>query len=358
MGGRGTDSNRRAGAGLERAIRQIFPILRTRRRRLCSAGGDTGRPRRCISRLPRAGQNRGYSEFQSKAAERAHAINRPRWRNQAHTSAWLQTLQRHAFPVLAHLPVDRIQRHDVLKVLEPIWAAKPETARRVRQRIRTSLSWCQAYGYVVENVAGPGIDGALPRIRKVKRHFRAFPYREVAAGLSRVERSPASPSVKLCLKFLVLTAARGIEAREARWNEMDLPGATWRIPATRMKTGSEHRVPLSGAALAVLRKADKLQDGSGLVFPSPRRPGLPLSNMALMKVLRDVGLADRTTVHGMRSSFRDFCADTGQPRAVAEAALAHTVPGVEGAYFRSDLFEKRRAVMQAWTDFVMPQVPI
>ena len=287
---------------------------------------------------------------------------RSRARNQTNisdlTNAAAEALQRHAFPVLAHLPVDRIQRHDVLKVLEPIWAAKPETARRVRQRIRTTLSWCQAYGYVVENVAGPGIDGALPRIRKVKRHFRALPYREVAAALSRVERSPASPSVKLCLKFLVLTAARGIEAREARWNEMELPGATWRIPATRMKTGSEHRVPLSGAALAVLRKADKLQDGSGLVFPSPRRPGLPLSNMALMKVLRNVGLADRTTVHGMRSSFRDFCAETGQPRSVAEAALAHTVPGVEGAYFRSDLFEKRRVVMQAWTDFVMPQVPI
>ena len=214
------------------------------------------------------------------------------------------------------------------------------------------LRWSWAHGYVSENVAGEGIDGALPAMPNVKEHFRALPYREVAAALTTVEKSRASKAVKLCLRFLILTAARSGEVRGATWAEIDLDAREWRIPGGRMKGGREHRVPLSDAARDVLVRARGLEDGSGLVFPSPTRTGRPLSNMALTKILRDQGLADRATVHGFRSAFRDWCAETGKPREIAEAALAHTVGGVEGAYFRSDLYARRRVLMDQWAAFL------
>ena len=171
----------------------------------------------------------------------------------------------------------------------------------------------------------------------------------------RSKRSPGSQhpaSVKLCFRFTVLTAVRSGEARHAIWSEIDTSDRVWRIPAERMKAGVEHRVPLAEAVLDVLAEAGKLRDGSEWVFPSPARARKPLSNMALTKLLRDTGLAERATVHGFRSSFRDWCAETGQPRELAEAALAHVVGGVEGAYFRSDLFDRRRRLMDRWGRYV------
>ncbi len=165
-------------------------------------------------------------------------------------------------------------------------------------------------------------------------------------------RGPLHLVAKLALRFVVLTACRSGEVRLARWSEVDVASAAWTIPASRMKGGTEHRVPLSDAALEVLEQARPLSGGHGLVFPSPRSTNRPLSDMTLTKVLRTTGLAEQTVVHGLRSTFRDWCADTGKPRELAEAALAHTVGGVEGAYFRSDVFERRRVLMQAWADFV------
>ena len=206
---------------------------------------------------------------------------------------------------MGDLPVDRIGREDVLRVLTPIWGTRMETARRVRQRIRTVLRWCEAHGFIDRNVAGDAISGALPAMPPVKTHFHALPYREVSAALETVGGSGASLSAKLCLRFLILTAARSGEARSARWDEIHIDQAVWTIPATRMKSQREHRVPLSVAALGVFEQAQALNDGSDFIFPSPVRAGQPLSNMALTKVLRDRGLADKATVHGFRSSFRD-----------------------------------------------------
>ena len=201
-------------------------------------------------------------------------------------------------------------------------------------------------------MAGEGIDGALPAMPAVKQHFRALPYQEVGAALETVEASWTSRAAKLCLRFLILTASRPGEARGATWAEVDVEAPEWRIPAERMKGGAGHRIPLSDAALAVLERARGFDDGSGLIFPSAVRPGHPLSDMTLTKILRDQGLADRATVHGFRSAFRDWCAETGKPREIAEAALAHTVGGVEGAYFRSDLLARRRVLMDQWAVFL------
>ncbi len=290
-----------------------------------------------------------------EAARRVHELFRPSWTNEAHARGWIQTLQRHAFSTLAPKRVDEITRPDVLAVLEPIWTTRPETARRVRQRIRTILDWCEAYDYVTENPAGDCINAALPSMQKSQRHYLAMPYAEVGQALQIVDSSRVTPIVKQCLRFVVLTAVRGADAREARWKEIDLTKRQWCIPATRMKARREHRVPLSTGALAVLKEAGRLkrQSRAGLVFGSSRKPGNPLSNMALLKALRDTGLADKTTVHGFRSSFRDCCAEHGKSRSLANAALAHVVSGVEGAYFRSDLFEARRELMQEWADYIV-----
>ena len=289
-----------------------------------------------------------------EAALTVHETNRPRWRSAKQTRNWIQTLERHAMPTLADIPVDRIGREEVLGVLTPIWTTRPETARRVRQRIRTVLRWSMAHGFVEHNVAGETIDGALPPMPQVKEHLRSLPYREVAAALRTVEASGASLSARLCLRFVVLTAARSGEGRGATWEELDLDAREWRILGGRMKAGMEHRVPLSDAALAVLDRARPLRDDSGLVFPSPVAHGRPLSDMTLTKVLRTTGLAGRATVHGFRSSFKVWCMErTDVPWEVSEAALAHTLGNMtEQAYARSDLFERRRSLMQRWADFV------
>ena len=211
-----------------------------------------------------------------------------------------------------------------------------------------------AYGLIENNPAGEGIDGALPSMPKVKAHFRAIPYQEVGPALAAIESSHASLAAKLCFRFLVLTSARSGEARGARWDEIDLQDRVWRIPSQRMKAGSEHRVPLSSQAVGLLNEASVLRDETDLVFPSPLKRGVQLSDMTLTKILRSLCLAELTTVHGFRSSFKNWALEqTDTPWAVSEAALAHTLgSSTEQAYARSDLFERRRDLMQTWADYV------
>ena len=289
-----------------------------------------------------------------EAAERTFEANKPRWRNGKHTISWWQSLEKHAFPIIGDMPVDQIDEEHVLRILTPIWGVRMETARRVRQRIRTILKWAMAHKFVRHNVAGETIDGALPPMPKVKNHLRAMPYGQVSMLVQTVRDSQASLAAKWCLEFLILTAARSGEARGARWSEMDLDAATWTIPAERMKANVEHRIPLSPRATAILAEASSIRDGSDLVFPSPLRPGKPMSDMTLTKLLRDLGFADRTTVHGFRSSFRDWAAEcTSAPHAVMELSLAHVVgSAVEAAYARSTLIEKRRALMVQWATYL------
>ena len=239
-----------------------------------------------------------------------------------------------------------------MAVLEPIWNEKRETARRVKQRISAICRWAVAQGHRTDDPAGIVIDAALPRNGVERRHMPALPYDEVADCLAKVKASKrASAASKLALEFLVLTAARSSEVRKATWNEIDIEGAVWTLPAERMKANREHRVPLSGRALDVLYDAGELSEGSGLVFPGSRR-GRPLSENTHAKLLRELGF-DAVT-HGFRSSFRDWASEqTHTPHAVMEAALAHTIRNkAEAAYARSDLFEKRRLLMEAWATYL------
>jgi len=289
-----------------------------------------------------------------EAVDTVHKANRPRWRNEKHAASWIQTLERHAFPKIGNKRIDKIGRADVLTVLTPIWTTRPETARRVRQRMRTVFRWAMAHGFTETNPAGEVIDGALSPMPKVKAHLRSLPYQDVGMALETVSASQASLSAKLSFRFLVLTAARSGEARAATWDEIDMQKRLWRIPSERMKAGIEHRVPLSDQALDVLAQASALRHESDLVFPSPLKPGSPMSDMTLTKILRSTGLADRATVHGFRSSFKNWTLEqTDTPWAVSETALAHSLGNsTEQAYARSDLFERRRALMQNWADYL------
>ena len=255
---------------------------------------------------------------------------------------------------LAILRVDEIDRTHVLAVLTPIWTGKPETARRVRRNIRATLEWCMANGYAETNVAGEMVSGALPTMPAVKANHRSLPYQEVGEALEIIRASRASMSAKACLEFVILTACRSGEARVATWDEINLESKEWRIPASRMKTGKEHRQPLSDEALSVLEQAREIADGSDLIFPSPVRRGKPMSDMTLTKVLRDTGLAERAVVHGFRASFRSWASErTNADHAVMELSLAHAVGNsVERAYARSDLFAKRARLMAQWGAFV------
>ena len=207
-------------------------------------------------------------------------------------------------------------------------------------------------GHIDVNPAGEVIDAALPKTPAIKEHFRALDYQEVPDALDTVDASTAGPAAKLCFRWLVLTAARSGEARGALWEDIDLEARVWTVPAYRMKAGREHRVPLSDAALGVLTAAKEIDDGSGYIFPSSK--GCELSNMTLTKVLRSTGLAERATIHGFRTSFKTWCMEVADVSwAVGEAALAHTLGNsTEQAYARTDLFERRRELMQDWAAYV------
>ena len=311
-------------------------------RKLARDGGD-----------PLAAKRRPHMPTFREAAQRTFEAMRGRWRSAKTASNWTAALEKYAHPVFGDRRVDQVDREAVLGVLVPIWTSKPELARKLRRRIRGVLQWSRAHGYVASNAAGEDIDGALVAQPAVGAHLRALPYRELPAALKAIETSTASLSARACLRFVALTACRGGEARHARWTEVDLGAREWRVPATRMKSNREHRVPLAGPVVELLERVRPLADSSDLLFPAPRRGGKPLSDATLGKVLRSAGLADRTTPHALRATFRTWCSEqTAVPHAVAELALAHQVgDSVERSYARSDLYAKRAGLMERWAAF-------
>ena len=237
----------------------------------------------------------------------------------------------------------------MLEILTPIWHVKAETARAVRQRIRSVLEWAIAMDLRNDNPC----DRVLPVLgpqNDIVTHRQALPHRDVAAAIETVRAGSAQPAVKLAFEFLVLTAARSGEVRGAQWAEIDTAGRVWTLSALRMKAKREHRVPLCGRAMEILDAARTLGDGNPLVFPM--RSGRPISASTLLKMLNDLRIA--AVPHGFRSSFRDWAAEeTDHPREVIEAALAHVVQNkVEAAYARSDLFERRGRLMHDWAEYL------
>jgi len=287
----------------------------------------------------------------AEMAARVIESKRPGWKNAKHASQWENTLSTYVFPVFGHKKVDEVNVEDVLRALRPIWTEKHETASRVRQRIEAILDAAHAAGW--RRGDNPArwrghLQHLLPSISKksLVRHMPALPYEELPAFWQELQAKPGMAA--LALRFLILTAARTGEVLGARWDEIDMSNALWRIPAQRMKAKRSHEVPLSGLALEVLRSTPMVDDCPYL-FPGTR--GGPMSNMAMLELLR--GMRPGLTVHGFRSTFRDWAGDmTHHPREVIEAALAHQLQGVESAYRRKTALEKRRLLMEDWAHYV------
>jgi integrase len=288
-----------------------------------------------------------------EAAANYIASHRAGWRNEKHASQWENTLATYAEPVLGRVSIQAIDTTLVLKVLEPIWKTKPETASRLRGRIEAILDWAKVRGLRQgENPARwrGHLDHLLPARSKVRRvkHHAALSYAELPDFIAKL-RAQEGVAAR-ALEFTILTAARTGDTIGAVWYEVNTSDKVWTVPADRMKAGKEHRVPLSSRALAILREGHDMQT-SDYVFPGGKA-GKPLSNMAMTEVLRRMGRRD-ITVHGFRSTFRDWAAErTNFPSEVVEMALAHAVGDkVEAAYRRGDLFEKRRRLMAEWASY-------
>lgn len=296
------------------------------------------------------------------------------WRNEKHIAQWKMTLTKYAAPLHA-MPLDAIGTDDVLAVLKPLWSRTPETAERLRGRIEAVLDAAKAKGWRSgENPAQwrGHLEQLLPRRQRLTRgHHKAMPYGDLAGFLADLRTRDALAA--RALEFIILTAGRSGEALNATWAEIDLAKSVWTVPAIRMKAGREHRVPLTTAALAVLERVKLLSaNGEGFLFPGERqgrkgkvdegqevesrlRTDAPLSSTSIVNLMARMGCD--ATIHGFRSSFRDWAAETtGFPHEVCEMALAHTIPNkAEAAYRRGDLFDKRRALMEAWAAFCEPK---
>ena len=309
-------------------------------RKLARQGGDP---------LAEKRRTEGIPTF-AEAASRVLEQKRAGWRNRKHACEWLSSLGRLAFPRIGKVPVSEVTSADVLEILTPIWHRKAETARRVRLRLRAVLEWAVAMEYRIDNPCDR-IGPVLGTQQHVAQHMRALPHREVAAAIGKVRGSTALGAARLAFEFLVLTAARWSEVRWAEWAEIDRSGRVWTVPARRMKANRQHRVPLCGRALEILEAAEALGERAGpLVFTGGQ--GKPLDDKQLRWLLRELGIA--AVPHGFRSSFRDWAGEeTDHPREVIEAALAHVVRNrVEAAYARSDLFERRRTLMDDWARYL------
>jgi integrase len=277
------------------------------------------------------------------------------WKNKKHAAQWRSTLKSYAGPIIGDVPISAIDTTLVLKVLEPVWTGKPETASRLRGRIERILDWSRSRGYRDgENPARwrGNLEHTLPLISKVKRvkHFPALPFTEISSFMTRLRQQEGTAAK--ALELTILTAARTREVTEATWEEIDVETSVWTIPGERMKSGRPHTVPLSPSALSVLEsiKAER-KEGNPFVFPGGRADR-PLSNMSMLKLLGRMERSD-ITVHGFRSTFRDWAAElTSFPREVVEMALAHVITDkTEAAYRRGDLLTKRRDLMDRWADY-------
>ena len=282
----------------------------------------------------------------TEVAEQVMADNADAWRGARTMDGWRARLELYAYPRIGSLKVDAIATADLLPVLSPVWVAKHATARKLAEGLRRIFSFAIAQGYIASNPAdGKVLTSALPRVGKATGHHAALGYVDLADALVAIRDSSTPDGHKLVIEWLALTCVRSGEARGARWSEIDLDAREWVVPASRMKSQREHRAPLSDGALDVLERAARLSDGTGLVFPSTL--GTEIHGATLGKPFRNLGLV--ATVHGMRSSFRDWAAEEGIDHVLAEQCLAHAVgSATERAYRRTSMVTARREVMQRW----------
>ena len=314
-------------------------------RKLARAGDDPLAQRRR--------ERRAIPTFE-QAARTVHTERVPTFRNPKHAAQWYQSLATYAFPVFGTERVDRLQSSDVLRALNPIWLTKPETARRVKQRIETVFNWAKAHGFASDDNPAATVGEVLPRQGDTKEHFAAMPYAQVPGFVASLAESQVSEPTRLGIELMILTALRTNEVRKGQWVEVDWEAQTWTIPAARQlkkKKPTPHFVPLSPRAVVILRRLQVIGGGPPFMFPGARGDK-PISDMTFLMALRRLKLD--VTIHGFRSSFRDWASEETNHRSeVIEKSMAHEIANkVEAAYRRGDLLAKRRALMEDWAGFV------
>ena len=285
-----------------------------------------------------------------QCAERVIDLHRDGWRDQGKSEKqWRSSLETYVFPRIGDKLINTVNTSDLLAVLAPHWQSKAETMRRVKQRISAVMRWSVAEGYRTDDPS-TSLGAALPKNTGVRQHHRALPYYQVGDALRKISTSGAYPTTKLCFEFMVMTMTRSGETRAATWDEIDHGAATWTIPGNRMKTGREHRIPLSPEALSILDEVKQFRDRSNLIFPSIS--GKVMSDSTVSKLLRENGI--NAVPHGFRASARDWMAEcTDAPREIAEHCLAHVEgSAAELAYRRTDYFQKRREITSAWAAYL------
>ena len=287
-----------------------------------------------------------------EAARRVYTALLPTWKNAKHTETWWATIETYALPHFGKSPIHMLTSADILKALSPLWTTTPETAKRLRQRLTAIFDWAKGAGHYAGDNPVTGVERSLPMVQRVQQHLAAMDWRDVPAFMGELKGREGISA--RCLEFAILTAVRSGEARGAIWAEVDIKAGVWTIPGERMKRGLPHRVPLSDAVLALLDKVQGLDPI--LIFPSVQRgkdgAGKIMSDM-VFKALTDRMGREGFTTHGFRSSFRDWCSESAKAdHELAEAALAHAVGNaVSRAYARSDLFDRRRVLMDSWAQF-------
>ena len=312
-------------------------------RKIARSGGDPILERQ---------KNRGLQTTLIYCTKKVHEINLPTWKNEKFAKQWLSSLEHHVFPTIGKLPISQVTSADILRVLTPIWNTKGDTAKKIKQRLRMIIKWARAQGYFQGDDPVELAEQALPKQLKSDDHHKSLEFEKLPEMISNLRKSKISLPTKLALEFTILSACRTSEVLNAKWEEIDLTKLIWSIPSQRMKGGKVHQVPLTDRMTVILNDCKKLKTNNDLLFPSEIN-GEALSNNTMRLALKKRLKID-ATVHGMRSSFKDWASETTNfANEVSEMALAHTISNkTELAYRRRTLIEKRRHLMQKWSDYL------
>ena len=297
-------------------------------------------------------KERGFKVTFAYCAQKVHELNKPTWKNEKFALQWYSSLENHVLPKIGKLPISQITSSDILNVLSPIWNTRTDTARKLKQRIRLIIKWARAKGFFQGDDPVELAEQALPRKKRSDNHHKSLSYKNVPDLIVKIKESKISLPTQLAIQFTILSACRTSEVLRASWDEIDMQNLIWTIPAKRMKTGKIHEVPISSGMKDILKDAKDKIGSPDYIFSSDQS-GKELSNNTLrLAVQKRLGID--TTIHGMRSSFKDWASETTNfANEVSEMALAHVIPNkTEAAYRRGNLMDKRRHLMQIWSDFI------
>ena len=301
-------------------------------------------------------KEKGLETTFKECVYKVHELNKPTWKTEIIGTQWINSFIHHVFPKIGHMAISEITSADIMKTLTPLWNTKHDTAKKLKQRLRVVFKWSKAQGLYTGDNPVELAEMALPKVKSSQRHFTSLPYNQLPGLIDQLKESSISLSNKLAIEFTILTASRTNEVLLAKYDEINLEDKLWIIPKERMKALREHMVPLSDRAIEIIKEVRKAYNQSDYLFPSEVNLNKPLSNNTMLFAIQK-RLKINATMHGMRASFKNWASETTNfPNEVSEMALAHSISNkVEAAYRRGNLLEKRRLLMQCWSDYLNKQ---